>query len=145
MKATPEGIYFENSDLKLKWDDKIESFTSENNLVVEKSRIGFYSYLGEDTLIKDSEINLRTFFINSASTFKELEYSVSSRTKAIKDFDILKEYFTKSFGPPIQDNQNEIVWNDKFLKIKLDLEDFHGLNLNLIITKITPANNKFVL
>ncbi|TKB99221.1 hypothetical protein [Pedobacter cryophilus] len=135
MKATPEGIYFENSDLMLKWDDKIESFTSENNLVVEKSQIGFYSYLGEDTLIKDSEINLRTFFINSTSTFKELEYSISSRSKAKREFEILKEYFTKSFGLPIQDNQNEIVWSDKFLKIKLDLEDFHGLNLNLLITK----------
>jgi hypothetical protein len=136
MKFQNNGIFIEERNFLLEWNTPVEKLAANFNAVVEKKGDYFYAYWGENSFIKGTGINLRTSF-RAGTLFEELEYSVSGESTSLRNFRIIKDYVTEIIGQPIKKNNNdeELIWISSTVKIKLEIEDFRGIKLHLVIKK----------
>ena len=136
MIFSQNGIHLGEKDLFLEWGKPVENLASKYGAIVEKQGENYFAFWGENAFIKESGINLGTQF-GVGTLFTELEYSVLGENTATRNFETIKKYFTEKLGQPRTDNQNgeRIIWITDLVKIKLELEDFRGLRLHLLIRK----------
>jgi len=65
-----------------------------------------------------------------------MEYSAYGDKESLRDFQVIKKKLIKIIGQPLNHNNqsdDQLIWIAPFVKIKLKIEDFRGLELHLII------------
>lgn len=136
MKFSNDGVLIEERNFLLEWNVAVEKLAAKFNAIVEKRADYYYAYWGENGFIQGSGITLRTAF-RAGTLFEALEYSISGESTSLKQFIIIKDYFTDMIGLPIRINdcEDELIWISDIVKVKLILEDFRGIRLHLLIKK----------
>ena len=136
MKFLQEGILIEERNFLLVWDLPVAELASKYGAVVEKQTDVYEAYWGENSFIEGSGINLRTPFI-AGTLFQEMVYSIAGEHLSLRNFEVIKNHLLNTFGEPVKKNNNEdeLIWVSPYVKVKLELEDYRGLKLYLVIKK----------